>query len=282
MSNIHDLGSRIQKMDLYEAIFCRKSVRNFKKKPVDQDTQNEILHYFNEIPEVFGEISTAAAICSNAAGNVRVQLPGEVNAPYYLIFYSEKCVNDLMNVGYLMQYMSLFLCTLGFGSCHVTNLQLRRDFQFKGTLRAMGMLAFGVPAEPSTHKESEFNRLPLEKLCQCREMPEECTTQILCAARLAPSSGDSQPWRFAVAKEQIDVFTKKHRLESMARHRQESLDFGRLFANITIAAEELWIDVDLIHLGDIDETTYPGRRYVLSVILKNDDNVHVEMTDDRA
>ena len=169
MSNIHDLGSRIQKMDLYEAIFCRKSVRNYRKSPVSQETQDEILHYFYEIPEVFGEINTAAAVCDNADGSVRMHLPGEVNAPYYLVFYSEKCVNDLMNIGYLIQQMSLFLCTRGFGACNVTNLQLRKDLQKKGTLQAMGMLAFGVPAGPLTHKENEFNRLPLEKLCSYQE-----------------------------------------------------------------------------------------------------------------
>ena len=280
MSNIHDLGSRIQKMDLYEAIFCRKSVRNYRKSPVSQETQDEILHYFYEIPEVFGEINTAVAVCDNADGSVRMHLPGEVNAPYYLVFYSEKCVNDLMNIGYLIQQMSLFLCTRGFGACNVTNLQLRKDLQKKGTLQAMGMLAFGVPAGPLTHKENEFNRLPLEKLCSYQEKPKEWTEQILRAARLAPSSGGSQPWRFVVTGEQIHVYTKKHKIDSMGRHRQESIDFGRLFANIAIAAEALWIDVDLIRLGDIGEQFYPSSRYVLSVVLKNNKDVNVEMSTD--
>lgn len=41
-----------------------------------------------------------------------------------------------------------------------------------------------------------------------------------------------------------------------------------MLANVMTAAEELWIDVDLIKLDNITHITLPNNQYVISVILK--------------
>ena len=45
-------------------------------------------------------------------------------------------------------------------------------------------------------------------------------------------------------------------------------NFGVLFANVMVAAEELWVDVDLIRLGNITHMSLPNNQYVLSILLK--------------
>ena len=41
-----------------------------------------------------------------------------------------------------------------------------------------------------------------------------------------------------------------------------------MFANMMVVAEEIWLDVDLIRLGDISQKNFPNNQYVLSAILK--------------
>ena len=89
---------------------------------------------------------------------------------------------------------------------------------------------------------------------------------ILEAARLAPSSMNSQPWRFVVYDNRIHIFSKKHSAEQLKKW--DEVNFGIMFANLMVAAEEAWLDVDLIRLEDISQKNFPNNQYVLSAILK--------------
>ena len=108
--------------------------------------------------------------------------------------------------------------------------------------------------------------LPLEDLCVFKEVPRQWMTQMLEAARLSPSSMNSQPWRFVVYDNRIHIFSKKHSVEKLRKW--DEVNFGIMFANMMVAAEELWLDVDLIRLGDISQKNFSNNQYVLSAILK--------------
>ena len=66
------------------------------------------------------------------------------------------------------------------------------------------------------------------------QAPEGAT--ILEAARLAPSSMNSQPWRFVVYDNRIHIFSKKHSAEQLKKW--DEVNFGIMFANLMVAAEE--------------------------------------------
>ena len=117
-----------------------------------------------------------------------------------------------------------------------------------------------------TRRQSEAKRLPLEDLCVFKEVPRQWMTQMLEAARLSPSSMNSQPWRFVVYDNRIHIFSKKHSVEKLRKW--DEVNFGIMFANMMVAAEELWLDVDLIRLGDISQKNFSNNQYVLSAILK--------------
>ena len=93
--------------------------------------------------------------------------------------------------------------------------------------------------------------------------------QLLEAARYAPSSMNIQPWRFVVFDDRIHVFTKKHKADNLEKYRWEEVNFGIMFANIMITAEELWLDVDLIRLENITQKSFPNNQYVLSAIMRS-------------
>ena len=75
-----------------------------------------------------------------------------------------------------------------------------------------------------------------------------------------------QPWRFVVYDNRIHIFSKKHSVEKLRKW--DEVNFGIMFANMMVAAEELWLDVDLIRLGDISQKNFSNNQYVLSAILK--------------
>ena len=137
--------------------------------------------------------------------------------------------------------------------------------QSKDGLKRLLVIAFGR-AEGKNGTEKPAKRLPLSSLCVYKDEPGEPVKAILRAARLAPSSFNSQPWRFVVYDNRIHIFSKKYSVEKLKKW--DEVNFGIMFANMMVVAEELWLDVDLIRLGDISQKNFPNNQYVLSAILK--------------
>ena len=117
-----------------------------------------------------------------------------------------------------------------------------------------------------TSNEYKEWRMDLKDLCVYKEVPRQWMKQLLQAARLAPSSMNSQPWRFVVYDNRIHVFAKKHNMNHLGKF--EELNFGIMFSHLMVVAEELWLDVDLIRLEDITHKNFPNNQYVLSAILR--------------
>jgi nitroreductase len=190
-----------------------------------------------------------------------------VHAPYYIAFFSNEAPKYLMNSGYMIQQMSLYLTTIGLGSCIIGSTRIRKEYQKRNGKRLIALMAFGKAKGAITRQKNEARRCRMEELCVCKEAPGKWTRQILEAGRMAPSAMNLQPWRFVVLKEKIHIFSRKHLTNNLNRF--DELNFGILFANMTITAEELWVDMDLIRLENLSQKEYPNNHYVLSAIIKN-------------
>ena len=83
-----------------------------------------------------------------------------------------------------------------------------------------------------------------------------------------PSSTNSQPWRFVVYENRIHVFSKKPLDEKSLLNPFTELNFGIMLANVMVAAEEVWVDLDLIKLNNITHKSIPNNQYVISILLK--------------
>ncbi|MDD7739904.1 MAG: nitroreductase family protein [Fusicatenibacter sp.] len=253
-------------MNLYEAIFVRKSVRSYSFETLSPQILDKIMDHYNEMPALFSGIGTEMAILDNRKGQEKMLSLLSVKAPYYLAFYSEESERYLMNAGYIMEQMVLYLCSIGLGTCFLGSNRVRKNELEKNGKKLVALVAFGKSHGSHTRKQTEAKRLPLEELCVYKEVPRQWMTQILEAARLAPSSMNSQPWRFVVYDNRIHIFSKKHSVEKLKKW--DEVNFGIMFANMMVVAEEAWVDVDLIRLGDISQKNFPNNQYVLSAILK--------------
>lgn len=253
-------------MNLYEAIFARKSVRNYINEALTPKMLEDILEQFGEIKGLFGAIETELAIFDNRNNDYKMLGLLGLHAPYYLVLYSEDKDRAMMNAGYLMQQMSLYLCTRGLGSCFIGNPVLKKKYQTRGNKKMVAVLAFGKAKGSCIRKQAEAKRLPLNELCVFKETPRQWIKQLLEAARMAPSSRNSQPWRFVVFDNRIHMFSKKQASDRMDRWNE--LNFGIMFANMMVVAEEIWLDVDLIRLDEISQKNFPNNQYVLSAVMR--------------
>ena len=128
------------------------------------------------------------------------------------------------------------------------------------------VIAFGIPAGRLTRRPEHAKRLPVRVLCVYKDHPSRWMTQVIEAARLAPSAMNRQPWRFVVVNTRIHIFSKKDGMDKPRRW--DEFSFGVMFAHIAIASEELWLDVDLIRLENISQKNFKSNQYVLSAIVR--------------
>ena len=94
-------------MTLYESIFERRSVRNFRMDPLNEKSMSGISRYKEELIPLFAEIDTKIEIISNLDKQAGIKGMFTVKAPYYLLFYSEEREGYLQNAGYMAQQMVL-------------------------------------------------------------------------------------------------------------------------------------------------------------------------------
>ena len=253
-------------MNLYEAIFLRRSVRSFQMEAIDPDTLTRIGRFYEQIEPLFPGIATEIGIKENVAGKrVLRGLFGQM-APYYLTIYSEVRDRFEMNAGYICEQISLYMLTLGIGSCCLGSARLKDSPDMRNDKAFVIVLAFGKPSGRLTRRPEDAKRLQIKDLCVFKDPPTSWMNQVLEAARLAPSAMNRQPWRFVAAQNRIHIFSRKDGMDKPRRW--DEFNFGVMFAHIAIASEELWLDVDLIRLENISQKNFKSNQYVLSAIVR--------------
>lgn len=205
----------MERIDLYDAIFHRKSIRKYKMKPLSFDILEEIQNFVKKAKPLDDKIEIEYVYL--AENSVRNLLP--VKAPHYLCLYSEKTGRYLMNAGYLMQQVDLYLSSKGIASCWLGRARPSKEviLSRKG-LEFIIMLAFGDSNENIHRQEnSEFNRKPLEKIPSLKDIRE-----LLEPVRLAPSSTNSQPWYITGSTEEMILWRERLPASTSIRWRCQS------------------------------------------------------------
>lgn len=251
-------------MNTYEAIFKRKSVRKYNMEALAPEVLEDLRQYYRAIPGLFPGMDTELVIHNNVQNPKRGGFLAPT-APYYLSFYSQEGEKNRMNAGCVMEQLSLYMTCRGIGSCYLGGRSfLKRNEEYKGQKLIMEM-AFGVPQGTLTRDPSRANRIELKELCVLKEPMRSWMHHILEAARMAPSSFNSQPWRFLVSNGRIHIFSRKE--SGGTRGKLSDFNLGVMLGHIMTAAEELWLEVDLIRLEDISQKEFKRFDYVLSVLI---------------
>jgi len=253
-------------MNRFDAIFSRKSIRRYKNERLEWELLADILEYANRLPMLVEGIAVEFKLVSNIEERQGFYSPFSIKAPYYLCLSSEEKEGYMLNAGYLMQQMNLYIASKGLGTCFFIfgpGHGLKASMKYSYVLT----LAFGKTNAELYRDSSEAKRLPEEELVLYKEEVSPEIRQILAAARLAPSSFNSQPWRFVAYKNRIHLFARKINPLIKRFDNTTMLNMGIMLANLLLAAEELWIDVSLTKSESLKSKKYSNNEYVCTVLI---------------
>ncbi len=244
---------------LYDAIFTRKSVRKYDMMPLSEEVMGEIKNYADNLMPLDDGIRYSISYLSEV--DSKLLIPAKV-APHYICIYSEKKDGYLMNAGFLLQQIDLYLSAKGIGSCWLGIFKPKKEVDTQNGLEFVILLAFGNPKEAVHRKNtSEFSRKSFLEISSIKG-----AEKLLEPVRLAPSATNSQPWFFSGDLKEIVVSRQKlSKLKAQFLGRFNQIDTG-------IALYHLWLSLE--HEGktvafDHNNADAPeGYEFMVKVIAK--------------
>lgn len=225
-------------MDLASQIYVRKSARNYLDDEIDMSAIREFL---DNVTVLTPEINYSYEILTKDEVNIRTRW----KAPYYIALYSEKKENYGVNLGFVFQQLSLFMQSLGIGSCWVGMATVKeKNPEF------VILIAFGK-SDDMTRDITKFKR---KSLSEISDMEDER----LKPAQLAPSAVNSQPWYFKHTEEGFDVFKVKHNIvKQKIFGRWNDIDIGIALAHLYVSNKNTF-EFEFKNKEDIKGYTYVG------------------------
>jgi nitroreductase len=217
--------------EFYNTIFKRKSIRKYDMASLPQEKLAEIKEFAGSVKPLVDSINYKFVYLNT--NDVKNLLP--IKAPHYISLYSDKKDGYLMNAGYLLQQVDLFLSANNIGSCWLGMAKPNKEVpEQRDGLEFVIMLAFGEAAE-QVHREntSEFKRKSLSEITSIAG-----ADQLLEPVRLAPSASNTQAWFFSGDINEIIVRrTKLNLIKASLYGKMNQIDIG-------IALCHLWLSLD--------------------------------------
>ena len=227
----------MQKNDLYDTIFQRKSIRRYDLTPLDNNRMTEISRYMDNLEPMYSDIKIELKILGQ--DNVKRRMMKK--APHYLAVFSQAKEGYLANVGFMLQQMDLFFSANGIGSCWQGIPKPNKDVLNSSNLEFIILIAFGNPGEPLHRDVSEFKRKKLKEISNVNGAEE-----FLAAARLAPF-GSGQPWFFTGDENIIHAYsTKPNFIIGFLAKKYIPLDVGIALCHLKIAAEHFGKKTEIV------------------------------------
>lgn len=254
-------------MNLYQMIYKRRSIRKFKQESVSEQLQRDVLAFAEGVTPLCPEISVRLEIKDNTDKSLRIKGLWKVEAPFYLVFYSEEANGFLMNAGYILESVLLYMAGKGLGSCYLGGSHLAGGGP--AGMKAVMLVAFGYPKLLLYRDPATAKRLPLKELCVFKEEVGEPVKNILKAVRLAPSALNSQPWRFIVYRNKIYAFSCKEFFPSASLAAMRDFSMGIMLSHLSIAAEELWMNLKIEVEEQMAKRSYKSGSYVATAFLED-------------
>jgi len=226
-------------MNLENQIYVRKSCRNYLDDEIDMNQIHEFIA--NAKPLVEG-IEYSYKILPPEKLNIRTRW----SSPYYLALFSEKKEGYLENIGFIFQQVSLYMQSVGIGSCWVGMASLKnKDDDF------VIVISFGKSDKMTRERES-FKRKDLSKISDRED-------ERLVPAQLAPSAINSQPWYFKHTSEGFDVYqVKQNILKRQVLKRWNPIDMGIALAHLYVSNQDSFEFYKKTDFESIKGYTYTG------------------------
>ena len=225
----------MNKKKLYEAIFKRKSIRKYKKEKLSEEKIEKIKKFLKDAKILDKDINYEYKIVNS--DNIKSLLP--IKSPHYLQFFSEEKENHLINTGFILQQLDLYLTVEGLGSCWFGMAKPKKEIIAKSNYEYIITLVFGKSSEKYVRDSIEnFDRKELSEIKEGDKYNE-----LLEAARLSPSATNGQPWYFKVEEKKIHLYqTELNFIKKFFYEKMNGIDMGIALSHICLAAEHFDYD----------------------------------------
>lgn len=260
-------------MNQYDAIFIRRTIKNFKTDSISDRCISQILNFANYITDMSEKNSVNFEIWSCREKDKLLEHHFSVKAPYYFVVSTDNMDDKFLNLGFVLEQVALYLVTKDIGSSFAGLRKEKRIRTDSNGVTGSGyeiiaVLAFGIPEDEPSYGRKQ-RQLPLEHVCVFKDKSEPNIREMIRAAIQVPSRMNSQPWRFVVVKNRIHVFRKRERLsfKSASTEWYHQFDIGMMLANLLIAGEELWYNTEIVKSENIAEKELKNNIYMFTVIV---------------
>ena len=250
--------------DYYDVIFKRRSVKKYDKTPLDEKTLEEISNQIKSLKPMYDNIKTEVKIIPLEQVETKKK-----QAPHYIVIFSEPKGDYLVNAGYMLQQMDLFLSGNDIGSCWQGSPRPNEDVLKNSDLEFVIVMSFGnpkksKPEELHRNDASDFKRKPLNEISTVRG-----EDKIVEAARLAPSAGNSQPWFFTGDENMIHAYgskpyaVKEHKAPKVKKYNVISM--GIAIYHLQAALEHFGKKVQIVSDENAKKNAPENYEYVVSL-----------------
>lgn len=239
-------------MNLYEAIFYRKSIRKYKPVALSRETLNNIETLISKTKRLYEEINMKIHIIEDG---IKVQeiskgivgSYGKILAPHYLMITSEEKKGFQENIGYTLEQIVLKLTTMGIGTCWIGGF-IRRELlngimEIPQGQKPIIVIAFGIPLRDylTERVPDGDRRKPISEIILNNY--NEDFQEIIKAVRRAPSGVNCQPWRLAFEDNTVDMYLESGNFITKKMYYFNKIDGGIALAHLKVACDELKVNV---------------------------------------
>lgn len=273
-------------MELYDAIFYRKSIRKYSNKRIKKELLDEVKNICSDINYLNKDLSIKAHVIDR--GHLVHFLMGKdckVKAPHYIIVTSNKGEDYLQDIGFAMEEVVLKLTTLGIATCWL-ECNIKRDdiLEFvdletktedlnneenqvediekeENLEEPYSIIAFGYPEESEKLFRSNKNadRKGIKHICKKLDKNLE---QIVDVIKLAPSMKNSQPWILYNKENNIHFYEEKQKKNLKETNK---ISMGIALKHFDIACKKFNLQTNY---SKIDVKKRMGKEYYITAILK--------------
>ena len=271
-------------MELYDAIFYRKSTKQYSQKKVKKELLEEVKNICSQITYLNKELNIKAHVIDR--GHLISFLMGKnckVKSPHYIIITSDKGEDYLQNIGYAMEEVVLKLTSLGIATCWLecnikredilefVDLESEEDLDANETEEEniekeenlenpYSIIAFGYPKEGEKLFKNNKNadRKRINNICKKLDKSLEKIVEPL---RLAPSMKNSQPWVLYNKENNIHLYEEKQKKNLSDTNK---ISMGIALRHFDIACKEFGVDVNYLKMNTKKKL---GKEYYITAAL---------------
>lgn len=252
-------------MELYDAIFYRKSIKKYSKNRVSIEMFEEVKNICEDIDLLNKDINVKAhPILKGDSLKFIIKKKSRIVAPHYVLITSEipeEIDGHLEGVGFVGEKIVLRLTELGLASCWIGesfDKKAINDFvHLEEGEEPIALIAFGFPEPREKLFRNSDEKIDRKSLKDIAKNVDDKWIKIIECVRLAPSYKNYQPWRFYSDSGMLNVYIKKGREVNI-----DKIDIGIALRHFDIGCKYYGIDFEY---KKIDAKKKLRREYYISV-----------------